>query len=66
MRREVRCGRCGRLLAVILDNGMIECKAVRQVILTERALLSCLKCGGEVMVKDGEIVEEKDPSLRSE
>lgn len=51
--RQVRCPNCGRLLAVIHDNGMIEIKTVRQVIWTERALLSCTKCGGEIEVDKG-------------
>lgn len=48
MRREIRCPGCGCLLAVQYDNGMIECRIGRRVIVTERALLACLKCGTEV------------------
>lgn len=51
--REVRCERCGQLMAVIQDNGLIECKIGRRVIWTERALLSCLKCGSEILVETG-------------
>lgn len=51
--REVRCKKCGQLMAVICDNGLIECKIGRRVIWTERALLSCLKCGGEILVDAG-------------
>ena len=50
--KEVRCPKCGQLMAVILDNGLIECKIGRRVILTERALLSCLKCGTETEAKE--------------
>lgn len=56
MSRKVRCKTCGRLLAVILDNGMIESRGSRQAVLTERALLSCLKCGGEVLIDAGKIL----------
>ena len=48
--KAVRCPECGRLLAVELDNGMFECKTSRQVILTERAILSCTKCGHRIRV----------------
>lgn len=45
--KEIRCPRCGRLLA--LKRGReIEIKTSRQVIVTQRADLSCLKCGGKV------------------
>lgn len=43
--KEVRCSKCGRLLAMQQKTGDIEIKTGRQVILTERALLSCSKCG---------------------
>ena len=43
--KEVRCQKCGRLLAMQQKTGDIEIKTGRQVILTERALLSCAKCG---------------------
>lgn len=46
--KEARCPGCGRLLAVVHDNGLIESRGSRQVIWTERALLSCLKCGRTV------------------
>ena len=52
--KEVRCEQCGQLMAVVLDNGLIECKNGRRVILTERALLSCLKCGCEVLCEGEE------------
>lgn len=51
--QEVRCKTCGQLMAVILDNGLIEIKIGRRVILTERALLSCLKCGSEINANEG-------------
>lgn len=47
--KEVRCEQCGRLLAIVLDNGLVEIKGSRQVVLTERALLSCLQCGREML-----------------
>lgn len=53
MRREVRCPGCGRLLAVVHENGLIESRGSRQVIWTERALLSCLKCGRTVDTEEG-------------
>lgn len=43
--RQVRCPQCGRLLAMQQANGEIEIRTGRQVIVTERALLSCSKCG---------------------
>lgn len=52
--KEVRCEQCGQLMAMVLDNGLIECKNGRRVILTERALLSCLKCGHEVLCEGEE------------
>lgn len=58
--REVRCPKCGRLLAIRRENGLIESKTGRLVVVTERALLSCLKCGSEVMAGD----KEEDPSSR--
>lgn len=48
--REVRCPGCGRLLAIEHDNGLFESKTGRQVVWTERAILSCAKCGREVQV----------------
>lgn len=42
--KEVRCYKCGRLLAMQSPNGDLEIKAGRQVIVTERAVLSCPKC----------------------
>lgn len=67
--KEVRCPRCGRLLAVVLDNGIIESRDSRQVIWTERALLACLKCGGQVEVgqeKSRPALRREDSSLHSE
>ena len=49
MKAEVRCPKCGRLLAMRYENGLIESKTGRLVVVTERALLSCLKCGSEVI-----------------
>lgn len=46
--KQVRCPRCGRLLAMQQGNGEIEIRTGRQVILTERALLSCAKCGTQI------------------
>ena len=60
---QVRCGKCGRLLAVVHDNGMIESKTARQSVWTERALLSCAKCSRAVLVDGREA--GKEPSLRS-
>lgn len=48
--REVRCPGCGRLLAVERDDGSIEAKTSRLVVVTERAVLSCVQCGGKVQV----------------
>lgn len=64
--KEVRCEQCGRLLAVVLNNGLIESRGSRQVVLTERALLSCLQCGGEVLVDGREGIVEKSPVDKSE
>lgn len=50
--KEVRCKKCGQMLAKILNNGLIECKNGRRVIVTERALLLCLKCGSELLLSD--------------
>lgn len=49
--RQVRCPKCGRLLAVQRADGMVEIKADRRVILTDHAYLSCLKCGGEIRIE---------------
>ena len=57
--REVRCPECGRLLAVVYDNGLIKAKTSRQVIWTERALLSCLKCGSEVLADARQMTKRK-------
>lgn len=56
---EVRCKTCNRLLAVVHDNGMIESKTARQAIWTERALLSCAKCTGAVLVDGREVIAKK-------
>lgn len=47
---EIRCPGCGQMLALRKENGMIEYKARRQTILTERATLCCQKCGRSVTV----------------
>lgn len=67
--KEVRCPGCGRLLAVMHDNGKIECRIDRRVIETDRALLTCLKCGGQVEMgqeKSRPTLRGEDSSLRSE
>ena len=46
MEQEVRCGCCGRLLGVI-RNGQFINKFGPQVIRTERAAVTCPKCGAE-------------------
>lgn len=53
MDREVRCAGCGRLLAVELENGLIEVKTNRQVLWAERVLLSCAKCGRQTQAEGG-------------
>lgn len=50
MNREVRCPGCGRLLACEYDNGLLEIKIGRLDIWVERAILSCQKCGSEILV----------------
>jgi primosomal protein N' len=61
--REIRCPGCHRLLAVVREDGKIECKISRRVIVTERASLRCLKCGFWVEIGDGG--ERIATSLRS-
>ena len=50
MEQEVRCGCCGRLLGVI-RNGQFINKFGPQVIRTERAAVTCPKCGAENTVE---------------